>query len=141
MNETEREQFDSLLEQAIEQLPDSERLFKDMPLIVDDFPDEEFIESIESEERIDEMCGCFLQYPLMKKSWLQPYRPWTPCKMLLFRDAIVRKAGGWGADGSDERVGGVILETFRDLIEERFKKREDKRRHDAPGGQWKLYFY
>lgn len=131
MTDAERDLFDVLLEEAIEELPDRVRLLRDMPLIVDDLPDDELLVALEkpAAER-GEICGAFQKFPRRGRSMLTPFRPDTPSKVYLFREGIVRKAGGWAGDDADQRIGEQIRETLREQIAHRFEEdKEDESKH------------
>lgn len=131
MTEAERDLFDTLLEEAIEELPQKEKLLRDMPLIVDDEPDDEVLGALgESDAKRGEICGAFQKFPRRGRSMLTPFRPDTPSKVYLFREGIVRKAGGWAPEDADERVGAQIRATLREQIAHRFEEeKDDERKH------------
>ncbi len=124
MTDAERELFDVLLEQVIEDLPAGS--LDTMPLIVDDLPDEELLSVLEkSAEDQGSICGAFQRFPRRGRSMLTPYRPETPCQVYLFREGIVHKAGGWLLDDADTRIAEQIRSTLREQIAHRFEKEED----------------
>lgn len=129
MTDAERDLFDVLLEQVIEDLPAGS--LDEMPLIVDDAPGDELLAALEmSEDERETLCGAFRKFPRRGRAMLTPFRPDTPCKVYLFREGIVRKAGGWSMDDADDRILEQIRETVQEQIAHRFEKeKEDARKH------------
>jgi predicted Zn-dependent protease with MMP-like domain len=131
MTDAERDLFDVLLEEALEELPDRVRLLRDMPLIVDDLPDDELLAALEKPESgRGEICGAFQKFPRRGRAMLTPFRPDTPSKVYLFREGIVRRSGGWEGADADGRIGAQIRATLREQIAHRFEEeKKDECKH------------
>lgn len=129
MTDAERDMFDVLLEQVIEELPAG--AFDEMPLIVDDAPGDELLAALEqpaSDRGV--ICGAFQKIPRRGRSMLTPFRPDTPSQVYLFREGVVARAGGWSVDDGGERIAGQIKATLREQIAHRFEKeKEDSMKH------------
>lgn len=135
MTESERDMFDVLLEEALEELPRRERLLRDMPIIVDDEPDDDVLAELElPESERFKVCGAFWKFPRRKRSILTPWRPDTPSKVYLFRAGIVNKAGGWGSDDADDRIAAQIRSALREQIAHRFEEQQEDERE-----QWMIF--
>lgn len=133
MTDAERDLFDVLLEEVILELPEGS--LDEMPLIVDDQPSDELLTvlGLPLEER-DSVCGAFQKYPRRGRSMLTPFRPDTPSNLRLFREGIVRKAGGWTPDDADTRIAEQIRETLREQLTHCFEKEKDD-----PGMRWRAF--
>jgi predicted Zn-dependent protease with MMP-like domain len=128
VTDAERDMFDVLLEQVIEDMPKG--ALDEMPLIDNDTPSDELLAVLNLQEsEHDAICGAFQKFPRRKKSMLTPFRPETPSQVFLFREGVVRKAGGWAPDDSDTRIVEQIRETVREQLAHRFKKEKDESKH------------
>lgn len=108
MSSAERDRFDELLAEAIEQLPEHVAgLLEEVPVIVDDEPDDALARSLAREwgeedsgewrDRLAaELCGLHTGVMLTERSVEAP--PTTPEDIRLFRRGILAQAGGDGAD-------------------------------------------
>jgi predicted Zn-dependent protease with MMP-like domain len=93
---SQRERFDALLDQLVEQLPGHLRqLLEEVPLIVEDEPSQALKEETDVEDE-DELLGLHWGTPLTHRSVLSPWG--MPDRMMLFRGPILRVV--------DDRRGG-----------------------------------
>jgi len=127
MTPAERNRFDALLEEALENLPPKIRsLLDQVPLVVDDRPDEALArelyadlgdEEAESlEEFTESLCGLHTGIPLTEESVMHSGE--MPPNIRLFREGVVQIAGGWkpaageSADDVDESLYEEIMITL-----------------------------
>lgn len=121
MTPAERARFDSLLEEAIDQLPARlHGLLEEVPLVVDDQPDAALTRELFTElgheegETLEEfsegLCGLHSGVPLTETS--VEHSGIMPGNIRIFREGIVWTAGGWEAgDGeSDDDVDDAIYD-------------------------------
>lgn len=121
MSPSERERFDELLEEALENLPPRlHALLEEVPLVVDDRPEaalaRELFEELghEEGETVDEfastLCGLHTGVPLTEQSVMQSGE--MPTNIRVFREGIVGMAGGWdiGAEETREDVDDTVYE-------------------------------
>ncbi|MBL0927844.1 MAG: metallopeptidase family protein [Phycisphaerales bacterium] len=110
MRERDRERFDGLLEEALENLPARLRklLDEDVPLIVDDRPDEALARSLArewgeeySEEFRAGLCGLHTGIPLTERS--VSHSGVMPTEIRIFREGILDLAGGFEAQDGESR--------------------------------------
>jgi len=100
-----RQRFDALLEDVLEQLPAGlHKLIEEAPLIVEDHPSDELKREL-SIEQDDELCGLHTGVPLTERTVEAPDLEYIH----IFREGIVEMAGGWEetADDEGEPMGGV----------------------------------
>lgn len=124
MDADNRQRFDELLEQVIEDLPEAvHELFDEVPLIVDDRPDDALVRRLaidfeipdepgELERFARELCGLHSGRMLTERSVDDPAD--VPEDIRIFREGIVGIAGGW--DGPRSEVDGAIAEQIRITI-------------------------
>ncbi len=112
MNDAERARFDELLRDAISSLPPGiQSVIEEIPLIIDDAPDEQMMASLakdglvdtdpETGEAIGPMglhTGIAITESSVEDSGV------LPTQIHLFREAIVEFAGGWDQPGADDEV-------------------------------------
>ena len=106
MNDLDRARFDRLLEEALPQLPGEIRsLLDQVQVIVDDAPSVEMQAELKLDDPTD-LCGLHSGIPLTERSVED--LPTLPTTIHLFRDGIVKMAGGWKewADDDGEAMGG-----------------------------------
>ncbi len=116
-----RDRFDGLLEQALEHLPERLReVIAEVPLIVDDRPDESVTRSLMAErgdldgiteaEFADTLCGLHSGVPITESTVEASAE--MPTDVRLFREGIVNIAGGWEPQGAEtaEDVDDAIYE-------------------------------
>jgi predicted Zn-dependent protease with MMP-like domain len=105
VNPRERERFDRLLEEVLDQLPPRlHALIEEAPLIVEDHPSEELKREL-GVEHDDELCGLHTGIPLTERSVEHPEMEFIH----IFREGIIQLAGGWdtGIDEEGLEIGGV----------------------------------
>ncbi|MFG0293597.1 MAG: metallopeptidase family protein [Phycisphaerales bacterium JB050] len=124
MHPDQRARFDSLLEAVIEQLPlRIHILFEEVPLIVDDRPDDLLLRQLsvefdipdepeELEAFAQELCGLHSGRMLTERS-VDDHAD-LPEDIHIFREGIVGIAGGW--EGPPDRVDAAISEQIRITI-------------------------
>jgi len=103
----ERETFDALVEEVIKDLPEALReLLEQVPVIVEDSPDDELLEEL-GEDEDDALLGLHSGTPLTEQSIEDSGQ--LPPDIHLFREPIVDQAGGWSIPGAT----GLIREEIR----------------------------
>jgi len=141
MTDAERERFDALLEEAIGALPARLRaLLEEVPLIVEDRPSKEMAAQLAAEfgetdveEFAATLCGLHTGTPLTERSVEAPWQGEAlyPDHMHIFREGIVRTAGGWEPQGDetaedvDDAVYDEIMTTVLHEIGHHFGLEED----------------
>ncbi|MDG2291967.1 MAG: metallopeptidase family protein [Phycisphaerales bacterium] len=106
MNDPDRARFDRLLDDALPQLPASLRnMLEQLQLIVDDVPEQSLLNQIDVDDATD-LCGLHSGIPLTERSVEDA--PTLPTSIHLFREGIVKMAGGWEewTDDDGEPMGG-----------------------------------
>jgi predicted Zn-dependent protease with MMP-like domain len=103
MSPDERERFDRLLESVLDELPDElHRLLDEAPLVVEDAPSAELLQSMGLPED-DDLCGLHEGLARTERSVEQPS---LPDVITLFRRGIVDLAGGWACVTQDGETSG-----------------------------------
>ena len=121
--EIEREQFDILLEEVIEGLPEPVRSRLDhVPVIVEDFPDPAILRSMGLPED-EPLCGLHSGHMMTERSVEDAYR--LPEEIHLYRRGIIELAGGWAADDSEDGVFEEIRVTLLHELGHHFGLDED----------------
>lgn len=112
MKQQDRDLFDQLLEEVIEQLPPRiQALMDEVPVIVSDRPDAETLRSVDmTPEEADELCGLHTGTMATERSIDEPWR--LPSQVHLFRVGIVAFAGGFEGDKGVESVREQIRITL-----------------------------
>jgi predicted Zn-dependent protease with MMP-like domain len=130
MTEAEQEKFDLLVEEVIENLPDGVRkLLDEVPVIVEDRPSRELLQQLKEEgvtapeETDEDLCGlhtghAFTEEPLDNTGRL-------PSDIYLFREGILKQAGGWSGNDSEDDVYEEIWVTLLHEIGHQFGLSED----------------
>jgi len=106
VNDPDRARFDRLLDDALPQLPASLRSMLDqLQLIVDDVPEQNLLNQLDVDDATD-LCGLHSGIPLTERSVEDA--PTLPTSIHLFREGIVKMAGGWEewTDDDGEPMGG-----------------------------------
>jgi len=94
----QRERFDAILGELIDQLPDHLHvLLEEVPLIVEDEPSDELLEDMGMDPYDSELCGLHWGTALTERSVEAP--PSMPDRMMLFRGPIMRMAGALSRRG------------------------------------------
>lgn len=114
MTPEERERFDRLFDEVLEELPPAlHDLFEEKPLIIDDAPDEHLRREMGVEDET-ELLGLHTGVPLTERS--VDDAPGLEV-MHLFREGIIEHAGGWEpwVDEDGHECGGeeAIREEIR----------------------------
>lgn len=122
MKARERERFDALLEEAIGALPEGVRaLLEEVPLIVDDRPEDALVRMLAAESGEDvstrgaldafasELCGLHSGRMVTERSVEDSGE--APEDIRVFREGIVNLAGGWraGEDAVYEEIAITLL--------------------------------
>lgn len=126
MTDAERDLFDTLLEEALDELPEGVlRMLDDMPLVVDDRPSGEVLRSMGmTPAEGDELCGLFTGLAQTEETLLEsPVE--LPNNVQLYREGIVLAAGGWKGRDAEDRVYEQIMITLLHEIGHRFGLDED----------------
>lgn len=108
MTETERERFDSLLEEILAGVPRSLLdLLDRAPLLVEDHPAPELLAELGLDPDDRSLCGLYTGTALTDRSFEEDVQ--LPEHIHLFREGILECAGGWSAwvDDEGERWGGA----------------------------------
>ncbi len=108
MSSEDRERFDGLLESVLSSLPDRYRaVLEEVPLIVDDRPDDALLSSLRAEGVLDASDGpldlCGLHSGVAETERSVEDGPVMPECVHIFREGIVAQADGW--DGPDGEAG------------------------------------
>lgn len=112
MTPRERDRFDELLEEAIEDLPpDVAALLEEMPVIALDRPTPEMLRSLGMQpSQATELCGLHTGIDNTHRSI--EHSAELPSQIHLFREGIVAAAGGWGGRDGEDRVYEEIMTTL-----------------------------
>ena len=121
MTDAERDLFDTLLEEALLELPERvTRMLDDMPLVVDDRPSAEVLRSMGmTPAEGDQLCGLFSGLADTELTVLDAL-PALPNQVQIYREGIVLTAGGWSQAEADDRVYEQIMITVLHEIGHRF---------------------
>lgn len=118
MTDDERARFDALLQEALEALPPAvRRLLDEVPLIVEDRPDERTLRELAAEmgEEADanlaaEICGLYSGVALTERSVDAGFE--LPDDIYIYREGIINLAGGWETPDGDDAVYEEIMVTL-----------------------------
>jgi predicted Zn-dependent protease with MMP-like domain len=125
----ERDRFDALLEEAIENLPPGiGKLLDEVPVIVLDRPTPELMLELgippeRHEEEATMICGLHSGEAFTERS--VAHAPEGPNDIHLFREGIIELAGGWDQDEADDIVYEEIMVTLLHEIGHQFGLDED----------------
>ncbi len=115
MSPAERDRFDALLEQVIDELPQRIRdLIEEAPVIVEDHPSPELCAELGLNPEEENLCGLHTGTMLTERSVTHGHD--LPETIHIFREGVVDEAGGWEPwkDDDGEMWGGE--EAIRDEI-------------------------
>lgn len=123
MNAQDRERFDALLQSVIDALPPGVRhLLDEVPVIVEDVPDDATMYELGEEDDRDLM-GLHTGVPFTEQSVEDSGT--LPPDIRLYREGIVEHAGGWTDDPHDDAVREEIRVTLLHEIGHQFGLDED----------------
>jgi predicted Zn-dependent protease with MMP-like domain len=128
LGDDERDRFDALIEEALEELPPRIRaLLEEVPLVVLDEPDEAMLRDVgidpADESALDELCGLHTGVALTEQSVDQPAE--LPTMVHIFRRGIIALAGGWDDPEADDNIYEEIRTTILHEIGHHFGLDED----------------
>lgn len=132
MNDRQSRRFDTLVEEALENLPDRLRqLLDEFPLIVMDRPTRAMLKDLGLDgpaapgdpDPAEEICGLHTGTAITEKSIERSGE--LPTQIHLFREGIVATAGGWGQPRADDEVYAEIVVTLLHEIGHHFGLDED----------------
>lgn len=91
LSNSERIQFDAILDAIIDELPDHyHELLDEIPVVVEDRPSIQLLEEMKIDSRISDLCGLHSGVPLTKRS--VDHSGMLPDQIMLFREPIIRLA-------------------------------------------------
>ncbi len=127
MTPQQRQRFDELMEEAIENLPPAlADLIEEVPVIVLDCPTPDMLRSIGIDpgdsKAADELCGLHTGTAFTEAS---VERPELSSNIHLFRNGIVDLAGGWDQPDADDAIYEEIMVTLLHEIGHQFGLDED----------------
>ncbi len=132
MSPADQERFDALVEEVMENLPPGFRkLLDEVPVIVEDRPSRELIAELREEGVIapdeaaddDALCGLHSGVAFTEAAIDDTGR--LPSDIYLFREGILKQAGGWKGDGDEEDVYEEIWVTLLHEVGHQFGLSEE----------------
>ncbi|MDX2146411.1 MAG: metallopeptidase family protein [Planctomycetota bacterium] len=128
MKDDERERFDALVDEAIDQLPDEiHGLLEEVPVVVLDRPTPEMLRDLgmdpNDQQAASELCGLHSGRAITETSVNDA--PELPSEIHLFREGILLLAGGWDQPDADDAVFEEIWVTLLHEIGHQFGLDED----------------
>ncbi|MEM0983177.1 MAG: metallopeptidase family protein [Planctomycetota bacterium] len=128
MEAAERDRFDELVAEAIDELPPALlQLLEEVPVVVLDVPDAEMCRSLGMDaSESAELCGLHTGVAETERSVEQHAE--LPSQIHLFRVGILAQAGGWEQADADDRVYEEIMVTLLHEIGHQFGLDEDQLR-------------
>jgi len=126
MNPREREHFDRLLDQVMDELPEQiHALIEEVPLLVEDYPSPEILDSFDMQYR-DDLCGLHDGIPLTDRSVEVPLsEDGIPDHIVIYREGITAQAARGRRRATDEAVRREIRITILHEIGHHFGLDED----------------
>lgn len=126
MKREERDEFDEMVADAIEQLPPGVRaLLDEVPVIVEDRPTREILGELAEDPEVleDPTSLCGLHTGLMATERGVEMSGELPNQIYLFREGIVALAGGWpgpaeSPEGAEEKLDAIYDEIVTTLLHE-----------------------
>ncbi len=114
MNPEERDHFDRLVEQVLDELPDDlRRRFEEVPLVVEDFPSDEVMDAMDI-EHIDMLCGLHSGIPLTERS--VEHSGTLPDQIEIYREGILTAtADGDGYVSEPELLHQIRVTVLHEL--------------------------
>ena len=130
MTDEQRARFDGLFEEVLEALPPGiADLLEEIPVVVDDRPSDTLLKELAAEYgesepmEADQMCGLHTGVPLTEMS--VESTGVLPPEIRIFREGIIRLAGGWREDGVEDDIYDEIAITLLHEIGHHFGLDED----------------
>ncbi len=104
MTDQQRQAFDRLVDEVIENLPDAlQALVDEVPIIVLDRPTPAIAKSLGmTEDEARELCGLHSGIAMTERS--VEHSGVLPTDVHIFREGIVDLAGGWDANDAENRI-------------------------------------
>jgi len=115
VNQGERDRFDELVAEAVDQLPEAlADTLDEMPLIVLDRPDAQMLKDLGVDPQDDQIAAeiCGLHSGVANTERSVEHNALLPSQVHLFREGIVALAGGWAGEDADDRVFDEIVVTL-----------------------------
>ena len=123
LTDAERAHFDRLMDTVIQAMPERvQRLFNQVPLVVEDYPAEQIIQSFELERR-DELCGLHDGVPLTARSVEDSGD--VPDFIMIYREGIIAAAVDEQGDVHDRELLKQIRITVLHEVGHHFGLDED----------------
>lgn len=123
MTHAEREHFEALLTETIDELPPHLlSLLEEVPLIVEDFPARSLMEELGLKPGRNLLCGLHAGIPLTERSVMHSGN--LPDRMMLFREPIISLVG-WREGQPDDELRRQIYITLLHEIGHHFGLDED----------------
>ncbi len=123
LTDAEREHFDRLLETVLRSLPERvNRMFNDVPLVVEDYPSDEVMASFEMEHR-DELCGLHDGVPLVERSVEDSGA--IPDYIMIYREGIIATSADEAGEVQDPELLKQIRITILHELGHHFGLNED----------------
>ncbi|MBX3355054.1 MAG: metallopeptidase family protein [Phycisphaeraceae bacterium] len=110
LSDEERQRFDALLDEVVEQLPARLRkLLEEKPLVVDDAPSRRLLRELGMDPDEEDLCGLHTGIPLTERSVQDDVE--VPEHICIFRRGVIDQAGGWEpwVDEDGTPLGGQEL--------------------------------
>ena len=118
MKAAERDRFDELVAEAVDELPDDlYSMLEEMPLIVLDRPDAQMLKDLGYDPQdpgLEDIAGeiCGLHTGIANTEASVEFNAVLPSQVHVFREGIVALAGGWRGEDADDRVFEQIMVTL-----------------------------
>lgn len=123
MNDAQRDRFDVLMDKAIGELPTAlHDLIREIPVVVDDRPSADLVHRLRLPPGVI-LCGLHTGIALTNRSVEQSGVPTDVIR--LFREGIVRTAGGWRGPHAEDAIYEQIAITLLHEIGHHFGLDED----------------
>lgn len=127
MTRAERERFDRLVEDALDELPPRiHELLEEVPLVVLDEPTPDMLRDVGMDpadpDARDELCGLHTGTALTERSVEAAD---LPTVVHIFRRGIIAESGGWDAPGAEDEVYEQIRITILHELGHHFGLDED----------------
>ena len=125
MNKRDRDHFDRLLEQVLNDLPEQvHELLEEVPLLVEDYPANDVLETFDLQYR-DDLCGLHDGIPLTDRSVEASHESGIPDHIIIYREAITAHAADGAARATDDALRREIRITILHELGHHFGLDED----------------